>query len=670
MESSALEKHTTAVVTAPVPSLTSADITPYNQKQQQQQQQQQRPTTPSKTLLLFVHGFLGSEASFATFPIDLVNHLREIHKLHSIEARVFPRFDTKGDPTAAVNQLCNWLLLNAGAPEYDSVVIIAHSMGGIMAVDAYRKLKALTEEVLGPKKGPKEDSAKSEAPSTAAAGGVPMAKTGSNGEGGSASSSSSWFGSLSGYWKKPKEDEKKDGPKIEEIENATALSDKNGNGESETAHSLERKPEEVDLTNTESKEKIEEKTEEAIQADETGGGGGERSEEAKDVDLAGGDTKERTVVNGAQRDNESEKANEEKPAGNIEATATAQPEKKDNGAPKSGIDPLVIKIAIAKAARSPTSPPPTLEPTQVPVKIVAIISMDSPFYGLHSRVYTAAAGSRAASIISDYVPPIPVPASSIPLASSIGQALQVGTQAVGAGLQATVQTIPTAASAASQVVQSLPSAASSAVTALPGAASQAMHVGAQAVSALPGAASQALRVGTEAAKALPASATQAVQYGTQAALTIGSTLRALPLPTFWSRVGTATGAAGTENGTAGAETPEEADEEALAKATVATAAAEAALAEGERSEGVLDDSAQVETVAVDSVPVNQGESGDAVKQEEPSGAESELTPESEATPQSALTSVTDDSPLTASSLTGTEDEAVLFAAALTSAAAA
>lgn len=56
---------------------------------------------------------------------------------------MFPFFATKGDPEKAINSLYNWLLLNASQPEYDSVIILAHSMGGLIATDAFRKLLAL-----------------------------------------------------------------------------------------------------------------------------------------------------------------------------------------------------------------------------------------------------------------------------------------------------------------------------------------------------------------------------------------------------------------------------------------------------------------------------------------------------------------------------------------------
>ncbi|KAL2914267.1 hypothetical protein HK105_206213 [Polyrhizophydium stewartii] len=96
-----------------------------------------------KTLVLFVHGFQGSETSFGGFPVDVVRALRPGGRgPRDVEARVLPRFATAGSAERAAARLHNWLLLNAAPPEYDAVVVLAHSMGGLVAVDAWRALLA------------------------------------------------------------------------------------------------------------------------------------------------------------------------------------------------------------------------------------------------------------------------------------------------------------------------------------------------------------------------------------------------------------------------------------------------------------------------------------------------------------------------------------------------
>ncbi|KAJ3041489.1 hypothetical protein HDV00_009285 [Rhizophlyctis rosea] len=96
-------------------------------------------------LLVFVHGFLGSEASFAAFPQHVVETLSDLHHIPetSVEALVFPRYDTRGNSSRAAQKLIDWLLLYATTAKYRCVILLAHSMGGLLAVDAYQYLYEL-----------------------------------------------------------------------------------------------------------------------------------------------------------------------------------------------------------------------------------------------------------------------------------------------------------------------------------------------------------------------------------------------------------------------------------------------------------------------------------------------------------------------------------------------
>ena len=70
-------------------------------------------------LIVYIHGFMGSEESFETFPSALEARLnRQI----SVQSLTFPTFDTKGSNAQAVMKLVDWLLLNASTVEYKSVV--------------------------------------------------------------------------------------------------------------------------------------------------------------------------------------------------------------------------------------------------------------------------------------------------------------------------------------------------------------------------------------------------------------------------------------------------------------------------------------------------------------------------------------------------------------------
>jgi hypothetical protein len=73
----------------------------------------------------------------------LLQSLKDHYKIRNLEARLVPRFPTKGNVDHAVALLHNWLVLNALSSEYEGVMIIAHSMGGLIAADAIIKLLKL-----------------------------------------------------------------------------------------------------------------------------------------------------------------------------------------------------------------------------------------------------------------------------------------------------------------------------------------------------------------------------------------------------------------------------------------------------------------------------------------------------------------------------------------------
>ncbi|KAI9364429.1 hypothetical protein DFJ73DRAFT_809378 [Zopfochytrium polystomum] len=110
-----------------------------------------------RLLLVFVHGFLGSQESFESFPADVVD-LLEISSVVApgdVDFKVFPKFDTKGNNALAVKKLTDWLLLHATTMQYKSVVLMAHSMGGLLCADAYSLLYRLKKpEAMAPALSP------------------------------------------------------------------------------------------------------------------------------------------------------------------------------------------------------------------------------------------------------------------------------------------------------------------------------------------------------------------------------------------------------------------------------------------------------------------------------------------------------------------------------------
>ncbi|KAK4871195.1 hypothetical protein LT330_000432 [Penicillium expansum] len=108
-----------------------------------------------KTLLLvFIHGFKGGDDTFGTFP----EHLRVLasRALPAVEVAtaVYPKYETKGDLKECVARLRNWLqdtvidlevANHTASPTVDPsvhVVLIGHSMGGIVGAEALLLLAA------------------------------------------------------------------------------------------------------------------------------------------------------------------------------------------------------------------------------------------------------------------------------------------------------------------------------------------------------------------------------------------------------------------------------------------------------------------------------------------------------------------------------------------------
>ncbi|KAE8445778.1 hypothetical protein EG329_012836 [Mollisiaceae sp. DMI_Dod_QoI] len=101
-----------------------------------------------KTLLLcFIHGFKGDDETFYQFPEDLKTAISASNPDLTIETRVYPKYETRGDLALSVSTFKEWLQsqvttletlsANPSAIFSPSVscILVAHSMGGFVAAD-------------------------------------------------------------------------------------------------------------------------------------------------------------------------------------------------------------------------------------------------------------------------------------------------------------------------------------------------------------------------------------------------------------------------------------------------------------------------------------------------------------------------------------------------------
>ncbi|KAI9225158.1 hypothetical protein BC828DRAFT_371697 [Blastocladiella britannica] len=94
------------------------------------------PIAP-RNVVLFIHGFLGSEESFHDFPAHIEARLRH---LHGFESFVFPAYDCKHSLVDAARRVAQYLREMKPSAAALNVVLVAHSMGGLVAADTVRIL--------------------------------------------------------------------------------------------------------------------------------------------------------------------------------------------------------------------------------------------------------------------------------------------------------------------------------------------------------------------------------------------------------------------------------------------------------------------------------------------------------------------------------------------------
>ncbi|KAK5152725.1 hypothetical protein LTS14_008259 [Recurvomyces mirabilis] len=87
-----------------------------------------------KLLLVYIHGFMGNEMSFRSFPAH-VHHLLTalVTETHVVHTKIYPRYRSKRSITYARDDFSRWL-----EPHEDhatDVVLLGHSMGGLLSAE-------------------------------------------------------------------------------------------------------------------------------------------------------------------------------------------------------------------------------------------------------------------------------------------------------------------------------------------------------------------------------------------------------------------------------------------------------------------------------------------------------------------------------------------------------
>ncbi|CAA7260048.1 unnamed protein product [Cyclocybe aegerita] len=109
-------------------------------------------------LIIFIHGFKGTDETFAEFPKRLEHIISETVSNITVECLIFPAYETKGDLDKAVVRFADWLTtliverevasgLGAGKTK---IVLCGHSMGGLLAADSLREFVHTRPDKTGP----------------------------------------------------------------------------------------------------------------------------------------------------------------------------------------------------------------------------------------------------------------------------------------------------------------------------------------------------------------------------------------------------------------------------------------------------------------------------------------------------------------------------------------
>ncbi|ROW08935.1 hypothetical protein VMCG_02940 [Cytospora schulzeri] len=85
-------------------------------------------------LIVYIHGFMGDNTSFQSFPAHVHHYLREeLSETHVIHSKIYPRYKTYKAIEVARDNFSRWL--EPHEDENTDVVLIGHSMGGLLAAD-------------------------------------------------------------------------------------------------------------------------------------------------------------------------------------------------------------------------------------------------------------------------------------------------------------------------------------------------------------------------------------------------------------------------------------------------------------------------------------------------------------------------------------------------------
>jgi pimeloyl-ACP methyl ester carboxylesterase len=85
-------------------------------------------------LVVYLHGFMGNDSSFRSFPAHVHSYLKEaLEETHVVHTKIYPRYKTYKSIDVARDNFSKWLEPHESYTT--DVVLVGHSMGGLLAAD-------------------------------------------------------------------------------------------------------------------------------------------------------------------------------------------------------------------------------------------------------------------------------------------------------------------------------------------------------------------------------------------------------------------------------------------------------------------------------------------------------------------------------------------------------
>ncbi|KAB2569755.1 hypothetical protein DBV05_g11576 [Lasiodiplodia theobromae] len=87
-----------------------------------------------KLLLVYIHGFMGDETSFQSFPAHVHNLVTvTLSETHVVHTKIYPKYRARNTIEYATEQFSKWLTPHADADT--DIILLGHSMGGLVSAE-------------------------------------------------------------------------------------------------------------------------------------------------------------------------------------------------------------------------------------------------------------------------------------------------------------------------------------------------------------------------------------------------------------------------------------------------------------------------------------------------------------------------------------------------------